>query len=64
MTADTRAAIAPLLGDGDHVEIVDAPDPARWAIVPIDQLSPAWKIVTIDGHHPLRERPAARRDGL
>jgi poly-gamma-glutamate synthesis protein (capsule biosynthesis protein) len=55
MTADTRTAMVPILGDGDRVDIVDAPDPARWAIVPVDQLSPAWKIVSVDGHHPLTD---------
>jgi len=55
MTADTRAVMAPILGDGDHVELVDVPDPARWAIVPVEQLSPAWKIVSVDGKHPLTE---------
>ena len=25
----------------------------QWAIVPADELGPQWKVVTVDGHHPL-----------
>ncbi len=51
---ETIAAIAPLLGKGGSV-VVDRPAPSRKrrAVVPIDELSPAWKVVTVEGVHPL-----------
>ncbi len=51
---DTLAALASSLGTGGNV-VVGRPDPSRTrrAIVPIDELSPAWKVVTVDGVHPL-----------
>jgi poly-gamma-glutamate synthesis protein (capsule biosynthesis protein) len=56
MTADTRAALATVLGP-DRVEVVETPDPARWAIVPADQLLPNTKVVTVGGKHPLGREP-------
>lgn len=55
-TPETIEVLAPLLGDAAKVPlIVGRPEPSRTrrAIVPIDELSPAWKVVTVDGVHPL-----------
>lgn len=53
-SSETVAALTPLLGAGGHA-IASRPEPtrARYAIVPIDELAPAWKVVTVDGVHPL-----------
>lgn len=62
-TAETAAAVATLLGPGapHTLEPGEHPalDPKHFAIVPADQLVPAWKVVTIDGHHPLDAAPSA-----
>ncbi len=51
---ETIAALASSLGNGGSA-LTGRPEPSRTrrAIVPIDELSPAWKIVTVDGVHPL-----------
>ncbi len=57
-TAGTEAALATVLRDrqgatslrdNDRPEVSDA----QWAIVPADELVPNWKLVTVDGKHPL-----------
>jgi capsule synthesis protein PGA_cap len=57
MTAETAAAFTPVLGARSERSATPAhrPDVSanRWAIVPADELAPAWKIVTVAGHHPL-----------
>jgi hypothetical protein len=53
---ETITALAPVLGDGEQVVRLaarPAPHRAQRAIVPAHELSPAWKLVTIDGAHPL-----------
>ncbi len=52
----TITALEGVLGDSARVTKLTArtePSRTRRAIVPIDELSPAWKVVTIDGAHPL-----------
>lgn len=52
----TIAALVPVLGDAARVETLSgraAPTRTRRAIVPAHELSPAWKLVTVDGAHPL-----------
>jgi len=57
VAADTRDALAPSLGTprvelaSDRVEVSDE----RWAVVPADELTPLWKVITVDGKHPLTE---------
>jgi poly-gamma-glutamate synthesis protein (capsule biosynthesis protein) len=62
-TAETAAAVAMLLGPGAPLVLAPdarpALDPTHFAIVPADQLAPAWKVITIDGHHPLDPEPSA-----
>ena len=56
-SADTIAVLAPALGE-PHVTAITARPAVRdrqWAIVPVDELQPAWKIVTVAGKHPLRD---------
>ncbi len=50
-STDTRAA----LGLTSGVDLVGRPElaPDRWAIVPADQLVPAFHVITVDGKHPL-----------
>lgn len=58
----TITALAPQLGDpAAVVERIGRPAPSRTrhAIVPIDELSPAWKALRIDGLHPLDPDRAA-----
>ncbi|HET9993567.1 MAG TPA: CapA family protein, partial [Kofleriaceae bacterium] len=38
--------------------------PGHWAIVPADELAPAWKIVTVGGAHPLQGDGGALAIGL
>jgi poly-gamma-glutamate synthesis protein (capsule biosynthesis protein) len=52
MSATTRAALGAPAGP-EYAE----PTTAQWAIVPADELSPAWQVITIDGVQPLA--PAA-----
>ncbi|HET7500569.1 MAG TPA: CapA family protein [Kofleriaceae bacterium] len=60
-TAETAAAIATLLGPGAPAVLAPGEHPVpgagQLAIVPADQLVPAWKVVTVDGHHPLDAAP-------
>jgi hypothetical protein len=62
-TADTAAAVTALLGPGAPpvLGLDDRPalDARHLAIVPADQLVPAWKAIAIDGHHPLDPAPGA-----
>jgi poly-gamma-glutamate synthesis protein (capsule biosynthesis protein) len=60
-TAEVRAALAPSLGEaaGEPLAPSSRPDvtDARWAIVAVDELTPAWTPVAIAGHHPLAVVP-------
>jgi poly-gamma-glutamate capsule biosynthesis protein CapA/YwtB (metallophosphatase superfamily) len=64
-SADTIAALA-ALGEGHVTAITGRPAirDRRWAIVPADELQPAWKIVTVAGKHPLRDDGGALVVGL
>ena len=55
VSAQTRAALTVTLGEGLLGELPARPevDATHWAIVPADELFPQWKVITIDGHHPL-----------
>jgi len=61
-SAETAAAVTTLLGRGAPpvlpAEARAALAASALAIVPAEQLVPAWKVVTIDGHHPLAPEPA------
>lgn len=59
---DTIAALAPILGE-PHVAPLPDKKAIRWAIVPADELSPAWKVITVGGAHPLRD-PSVLAVGL
>ena len=52
-TVDTQAALAPQLGTfaGTTLQAGDHPD--RWVVVPADELDPAFKVITVDGKHPI-----------
>ncbi len=50
-SAATRTALA-ALGTAAGEPSAPAVDAKHWAIVPVDELVPHWKVVTIDGHHP------------
>ena len=58
-SADTIEALTALLGpgaaipSGDRIEVTAD----QWAIVPADELLPNWKVVGIDGKHPLDKAP-------
>jgi hypothetical protein len=60
-TADTIAALTATIGAGNVTPLAADARPdvteTQWAIVPADELVPNWKLVTVDGWHPL-ERPA------
>ncbi|MBA2538496.1 MAG: CapA family protein [Deltaproteobacteria bacterium] len=60
-TADAIAALTTQLGDGHAVPLADTARPdvtdTLWAIVPADELMPNWKVVTVDGVHPLDHKP-------
>jgi hypothetical protein len=62
-TAETAAALAPLLGPGEPAPLAPGErprlDPARWAIVPAEALVPAWNVLSVDGRHPLDAGPDA-----
>lgn len=62
-TAETAAAVTTLLGPGAPPLLEPAARPSldatHFAIVAADQLVPAWKVVTVDGHHPLDAAPGA-----
>ena len=66
---ETIAALSHTLGTM-HVDSSDTIDtrPAvrarRWALVPADELMPAWKIVTVAGGHPLRASTSMLDVGL
>jgi Bacterial capsule synthesis protein PGA_cap len=49
--AATKAALAPVLGDGGAAR--DRRDPRQWAIVPAHELTPATSVIEVDGMHPL-----------
>jgi hypothetical protein len=59
-SAETQAALEPTLGASTRVER-PAPQPvldaSRWAIVPAHELVPSWKVITVDGKHPLATAP-------
>jgi poly-gamma-glutamate synthesis protein (capsule biosynthesis protein) len=63
LTAETAAAVTTLLGPGAPPLLEPAARPSldatHFAIVAADQLVPAWKVVTVDGHHPLDAAPGA-----
>ncbi len=52
---ETEAAIGPLLGTRRPVPVAEHPafDAGHWGIVPVHQLSPAWRVIPVDGQHPL-----------
>jgi poly-gamma-glutamate synthesis protein (capsule biosynthesis protein) len=52
---DTEAALAPILGKRAPSPLADHPafDATHWGIVPVHELSPAYTVVPVDGHHPL-----------
>lgn len=56
-TDATIAALSPRLGPAAVTTLAAGARPTldatHWAIVPADELSPAWKIIAIAGHHPL-----------
>ena len=60
-TAETAAALGPLLGPGRPAELLpgDRPrlDATHWAIVPADALVPHWSVISVDGRHPLDAAP-------
>jgi hypothetical protein len=62
-TAETAAALAPLLGPGQPAPLAPGERPrldnARWAIVPADSLVPHWNVLSVDGRHPLDAEPDA-----
>ncbi len=62
-TADTIAALATQLGTGAAATLADKARPevtdAQWAIVPADELVPNWKLVSVDGQHPLDNKSTA-----
>ena len=44
-----------------HADVITGRPTVRanhWAVIPVEALAPVWKIVTIDGKHPLREDTA------
>ncbi len=51
---ETIEVLARTLGPG-AAQVTGRPDPTRRqrVVVSVDELSPAWKVVTIDGQHPL-----------
>ncbi len=58
-SADTIAALTTQFGAGGATAITERPDvtDAQWAIVPADELVPNWKVVSVDGVHPLANKP-------
>ncbi len=60
-TADTIAALATQFGTGTVATLANDAHPdvtdSQWAILPADELVPNWKIVTVDGQHPLDNKP-------
>lgn len=54
-TPEAEVALAPLLGARAPVPLAPHAsfDAAHWGVVPVHQLSPAWSVVPVDGHHPL-----------
>jgi capsule synthesis protein PGA_cap len=62
-TRETAAAVTALLGPGAPPVLAPGERPAldatHLAIVPADELVPAWKAIAIDGHHPLDPAPGA-----
>lgn len=66
MTKSTRTMLTVLWGEPDpemirvvsKVQLLDRAwdDSPSWAVVPFDQLEPAWKVLTIDGQSPLRKK--------
>lgn len=62
-TRDTIAALATQLGPGTIAPVDEGARPEvtaqQWAIVPADELVPNWKVVTVDGQHPLDKHAGA-----
>jgi hypothetical protein len=62
-TAETAAALGPLLGAGVLAALAPGERPVldatHWAIVPADALVPQWNVLTVDGRHPLDAGPDA-----
>ena len=60
-TTETRAALAVVLGPGKLATLEPGARPTiddkHWAIVPADELVPNWKVITVDGKHPLDAAP-------
>ncbi len=60
-SADTIAALTTQFGAGAAATLVDNARPeitdAQWAILPADELLPNWKVVSVDGVHPLDKKP-------
>ena len=58
-SADTIAALTTLLGAGNAAVVEGRPEitDAQWAILPADELVPNWKLVSVDGVHPLDKKP-------
>jgi poly-gamma-glutamate capsule biosynthesis protein CapA/YwtB (metallophosphatase superfamily) len=63
---ETIAVLSTTLGSAhvDPIETRPAVRARHWALVPADELMPAWKIVTVGGGHPLRESPSVLDVGL
>ena len=60
MSRDTRDVLAARLGTTRAQVVEERPvvDAKRWAIVPADELVPNWKVITVDGKHPLVDESA------
>jgi hypothetical protein len=60
-SADTIAALTTQLGAGGAAVQGDKARPevtdTQWAILPADELVPNWKVVSVDGVHPLGAKP-------
>jgi hypothetical protein len=56
---ETVGMVVHLLGPGKVGVLAEPPniDSSRWAIVPAHELTPHWRVVTIDGKHPLDPTP-------
>ena len=56
LAPETAAALAPLYGPTHAQAFAPHPDLAKhWAVVPANELLPAWKVVAVDGKHPLAD---------
>jgi len=63
-SADTAAALAGALGPGKPAPLAAEPqlDSTHRAIVPADELVPAWKVITVAGVHPLEPAKSGALD--